>query len=180
MSNEELVSHIRMLREKVGEIYPILVDGEGKVIDGFHRLEAYPDWTRKTVEPANRYEEALIWFAAHKRRGITTKEVKVRLITMAEELLKQGVDKGDISTRIAEDTGYTLQRVLSLLPAKYKLKVKRISGRKGATAKRLYKEKIGKEVKKTKRPTKYLCPVCGTALAFVGDLLVPYHEAIKR
>jgi len=179
-SKEELVSHIRASREKVGELYPVLVDEEGKIIDGYHRLEAYPDWVRKTVEPASPYEEALIWFAAHKRRKVTTKEAKVKFIAMAEELLKEGVPKGEIATRLAEVTGYTVQRVSSLLPAKYKLKVKRVAGRKGAVVKRLYKEKIKKEVKKkqVRRPTKYLCPACGTPLALVADLLVPYHEAI--
>jgi len=178
---EELINRIKKLREKVGEVYPVIVDKEGKIIDGWHRLEASPNWTRKVVEPKNRYEEALIWFAAHERRQVEKKEIQVKFITMAEELLKQGVDKGQIATKIAEDTGYTLQYVLSHLPPKYKLKEKRAAGKKGAIVRSVYAEEIKKEIeqKQTKPPTKYLCPLCGGALALVGDLLVPYHEALK-
>jgi hypothetical protein len=179
---EELANRIKKLREKIGEVYPIIVDKEGKIIDGWHRLEASPDWTKKVVDPKNRYEEALIWFAAHERRQTEKKEIQVKFITMAEELIKQGVDKGQIAAKIAEDTGYTLQYVLTHLPSKYKLEEKRAAGKKGAAVRSVYAEEIRKEIeqKQAKPPTKYLCPLCGGALAFVGDLLVPYHEALKR
>jgi len=160
---QEFIARIKTLRDKIGEIYPVLETKEGKIIDGWHRLQAHPNWKRRVIEPSSAYDEALIWFAAHERRRISRKEIKVRLITMAEELIKQGFDRGEIATKIAEDTGYTLQHVLSLLPAKYKHKVKRVAGKKAAVVKRLYKEEIKKEVE-----------------TLVGELLVPYHEALKR
>jgi len=179
---EELLQRIRRLREKVGEIYPVIETPE-KILDGHHRLEACPDWKlRKLVTPKDPYEEALIWFAAHERRTIPKKEVQAKLITMAEHLLKQGVEKGKIAQKIAEDTGYSPNYIASLLPQKYKVKTKVEAGKKAAEVKILYKEEVKKEAEKALPPTqpkKYLCPVCGSALALVGDLLVPYHEATR-
>ncbi len=177
---EELLKRIRLLREKVGEIYPV-IETPDKVLDGHHRLEACPDWKlRKLVTPKDEYEEALIWFAAHERRQIPRKEMQAKLIAMAEHLLKKGTEKGQITKKIAEDTGYNPNYIASLLPQKYKIKTKAEAGKKAAEVKVLYKEEVEKEAEKTlppKQPKKYLCPVCGSPLALVGDLLVPYHEA---
>lgn len=179
---EELLQRIKRLREKVGEIYPIIETPE-KVLDGYHRLEACPDWKeRKLVTPKDEYEEALIWFAAHERRIIPKKEVQAKLIAMAEHLLKQGVEKGQIAQQIALDTGYSPNYIASLLPQKYKVKTKAEAGKKAAEVKVYYQEEIKKEIEKaapSAQPKKYLCPICGSPLALVGDLLVPYHEATR-
>ena len=42
---------IALLAEKsVKALYPVLEDAHGNIIDGFHRLEADPEWPRKTLE----------------------------------------------------------------------------------------------------------------------------------
>ncbi|MEM2338411.1 MAG: hypothetical protein QXP06_07455 [Candidatus Bathyarchaeia archaeon] len=177
----ELLQRIKRLRDKVGEIYPIIETPE-RVLDGHHRLEACPDWKeRKIVTPKNPYEEALIWFAAHERRKVSKKEVQVKLLTMAEHLLKSGVERGQIIKQIAEDTGYNEKYIASMLPAKYKAPQKVKAAEKAVEIKPVYKEEVKKEVEKmkVKQPKKYLCPICGNPLALVGDLLVPYHEALK-
>ncbi len=176
---EELLQRIKRLREKVGEIYPV-IETPDKVLDGHHRLEACPDWKlRKLVTPQNPYEEALIWFAAHERRKVEKKEFQAKLLAMAEFLLKQGVEKGQIAKQIAEDTGYAQNYINSMLPSKYKNIEKAKAAKKAVVVKPIYKEEVRKEVEKMqpKQPKKYLCPVCGSPLALVGDLLVPYHEA---
>jgi len=43
------------ISEKIGQLYPVLVDAEGNVIDGFHRLEADPKWrTEKLLDEFKR------------------------------------------------------------------------------------------------------------------------------
>jgi hypothetical protein len=176
---DELLLTLRKLRELVGELYPVLVDEEGNIIDGWHRVKVNPNWHRKMVKCKDVSDKALVWLAAHARRGINPKELSVKMIQVAEKLLTEGVPREQIVTKIAELTGYSERHVRRLLPAKYKAKEKA----RTPTVKLLYEEKPKPAEEKPaerKAPAKYLCPVCGAALAFVGDLLVPYHEVLKR
>jgi hypothetical protein len=176
---DELLLTLRKLRELVGELYPVLVDEEGNIIDGWHRVKVNPNWHRKMVKCKDVSDKALVWLAAHARRSINPKELSVKMIQVAEKLLGEGVPRDQIVTKIAELTGYSERHVRRLLPAKYKAKEKA----RTSTVKLLYEEKPKPAEEKPaerKAPAKYLCPVCGAALAFVGDLLVPYHEALKR
>jgi hypothetical protein len=174
---DELLLTLRKLREFVGELYPVLVDEEGNIIDGWHRVKVNPNWHRKTVKCKDMSDKAIVWLAAHARRDVSPKELSVKMIHVAEKLLTEGVPREQIVAKIAEITGYSERHVRRLLPAKYKAKEKA----RAQKAKILYKgeEKPAEKKAEKKMPKKYLCPICGSPLALVGDLLVPYHEAIK-
>jgi len=44
----------------VGQIYPVLRDAEGRVIDGWHRLDVNPNWKSVTLEGIKTEEDRLI------------------------------------------------------------------------------------------------------------------------
>ena len=77
----------------IGQLYPVLRDAEGKVIDGFHRLDANPEWKSVTLENVRTEEERLI-VSAHVnigRREIT-KEEKIKIVNdLAEIYYQQGL-----------------------------------------------------------------------------------------
>jgi len=53
--------------KKIGQLYPILRDAEGKVIDGWHRLDVNPQWKSITLEDVKTEEDRLIISAARAR-----------------------------------------------------------------------------------------------------------------
>jgi hypothetical protein len=79
--------------EKVGELYPVLENQEGKVLDGDHRIEANPRHHRKTIQTKNRIEEILVRLHAHHRRRIPQEETRALVAELALELEKEGNEK---------------------------------------------------------------------------------------
>ena len=77
----------------IGQLYPILKDADGKVIDGFHRLEVNPAWKSITLENVKTEEERLI-VSAHAnigRRNVTRKERMDVINRLAEIYYAQGL-----------------------------------------------------------------------------------------
>ncbi len=77
----------------IGQLYPILKDADGKVIDGFHRLEVNPNWKSITLENVKTEEERLI-VSAHAnigRRNVTRKERMDVINRLAEIYYAQGL-----------------------------------------------------------------------------------------
>lgn len=69
----------------VGQLIPVLRDAEGKVIDGYHRLDVDPNWKSVTLEDVKTDEERLI-VSAHiniSRRRITNKEKRLIINQLA-------------------------------------------------------------------------------------------------
>lgn len=50
----------------IGQLYPILRDAKGRVIDGYHRLDANPKWKSVQLDNVRTEEERLI-VSAHAR-----------------------------------------------------------------------------------------------------------------
>jgi hypothetical protein len=177
---EEFITRLRKLRGLVGEVYPVIVDAEGNIIDGWHRVKVDPSWHKKIVECKDMGEKALVWFAAHERRTVSQKELSTNMIHVAEKLLRQGIQRDQIVAKIAELTGYTEQYIRKFLPAQYKAKEKA----RAKPIKLVYPEEkpklAGEKPAERRMPTKYLCPICGSPLALFGELLIPYHEALRK
>lgn len=77
----------------VGQLYPVLRDAEGKVIDGKHRLDSDPNWFSRTL-PHVKTEEQRILVAFHAnvgRRKIPVKEKAGMINALAEIYLAQGL-----------------------------------------------------------------------------------------
>ena len=84
---------LRKSTRAVGQLYPVLRDSSGKVIDGFHRLDVDPDWKSITLENVENEEGRLI-VSVHAnilRRGISRKEKMKKINDLAEIYYKQGL-----------------------------------------------------------------------------------------
>jgi len=77
----------------VGQLYPVLRDARGRVIDGYHRLDVNPEWKSVTLYNVKSEEDRLI-VSAHVnlgRREISRDE-KVRIVNdLAEIYYQQGL-----------------------------------------------------------------------------------------
>jgi len=180
--DEEVVQNLRRSRELLGELDEVILDQDGQPIDGKHRLKAYPGWKTRTVQ-ADRKTAILLRLHRNYRRTISKEETKALLYELALTLKNEGVPDELIAQEIVKLSPYSPQYTLSLLPKKFKQPAKVKTGEKAAksTYKVLYKEEAEKEKPaEQKLPKKYTCPICGSLLALVGELLVPYHEALKK
>jgi DNA repair exonuclease SbcCD ATPase subunit len=123
----------------VGQLYPVLVDKAGNVIDGAHRREADPNW-RTEVHPEIDTEEKFLVarsVANWHRRQVSAEEKAEWINALAELYRKQGykvkgkktVIKGgytntnEILIKIMENTGLSQSTVGKYLSNEYKAKV---------------------------------------------------------
>jgi len=124
MSEEEQYD-LRKSAEKVGELYPVLISKTGETIDGFHRINAKANWRREVRENIDTPEKVLkARLISNKfRRKVTAVEVRGWINDLAEiALTEHGIEPGEISGWVAEETGYDEHSVRDYLDQKYKLK----------------------------------------------------------
>ena len=109
--------------KKIGQLYPVLVDVEGKVIDGFHRLEVDPNWKKERLEGIDSEEKLLIArsIANWHRRQVSREEKEEWINGLAVIYKKQGLKvraknrTNEIVDRIVEVTGLTPHTVREYL-----------------------------------------------------------------
>lgn len=104
----------------VGQLYPVIVNQTGKVLDGNHRVEENPSWHKKVVETKSRAEEILVRIHAHHRRRVSQEETKAMLLELAAGLEASGTECRTISAEITKLTPYSDRYIQMLLPEKYK------------------------------------------------------------
>jgi len=111
-------------KRSIRELYPVLRDAHGNVIDGFHRLEIDPAW----------HDEILYWIktptqlwlariiANTHRRKVSREERAQQILELAKSLVENDkVPKEEIVSTIAELTTFTERYVRELLPDEYKM-----------------------------------------------------------
>lgn len=118
--------------EKIGQLYPVLVDAKGNIIDGHHRLEADPNWRKEKISEIDTEEKLLVarcvsnW---HRRQ--VGREEKTEWINGLAKLYKnQGykvegksrssVPKNEIVEKIVEVTGLHKTTIIAYLYREYK------------------------------------------------------------
>ena len=116
--------------EKIGQLYPVLLDSEGNVIDGVHRIEADPNWRTEKLPEIDTEEKLLIarCVANWHRRPISREEKENWINNLAGLYLKQGyrvsgrrggssgAPPNEIVDKIHDETGiskYTIRGYLS-------------------------------------------------------------------
>lgn len=118
---------LKKSKKRIGQLYPVLTDKKGNIIDGNHRLEADPNWRKQVVPEIETEEDLLIarcvsnW---HRRR--ITAEEKIKWINdLAELYKKQGykvlITGNEIVKKIVEATGVSTPTVYKYLDDKYKV-----------------------------------------------------------
>lgn len=113
--------------EKIGQLYPVLVDAKGKVIDGFHRLKADPHWRKEKLSEIDTEEKLLVarCVANWHRRQIPSEEKEEWINGLARIYKKQGLTitrhRNEILHKIASVTGLAPVTVMRYLKSEFKL-----------------------------------------------------------
>lgn len=111
------IETLQSSHKKYGQLYPILVDAEGNIIDGFHRIKVNPNWEKRKLDwvktDVDRIKIGMI--ANFDRREITTEEITKKLGELAQ---LTGWDAQKIGEEL--DRSYTW--VIKYLPQKFKNK----------------------------------------------------------
>jgi len=116
LKENETVIGLRESEKLVGQLYPVLVDEEGNVLDGQHRLKANPNWRKETVKDIDsERKKAMIRLHANwQRRPHFDRE---RELT---ELAKVTGWKG--AAPYAAFLGCSIRTIQRYLPWEYKLR----------------------------------------------------------
>ena len=124
MTEEHEVSDLRHSSKIVGKLYPVLLDADGNIIDGQHRLVADSDWPAVRLFHIRSEKERLLarLISNACRRTVSPKEKKERLGRLGAIYLKEGGKPGKLAYRLAEETGMSYTWVMKYLPDKYKLR----------------------------------------------------------
>jgi hypothetical protein len=136
LSEEEY--DLRKSADKIGELYPVIMSKTGEVVDGFHRLNAKAGWRREVREDIDTPEKVLVarLISNKFRRQVTAEEVRGWINDLAEiALIEHGIEPGEISGWVAEETGYSPITVRQYLDEKYLESIKSKSGKEGAEKK---------------------------------------------
>ena len=90
----------------VGKIYPVIRDGNGKIIDGFHRIEVDPHWESITLKEVKTIEDRLIvgLHANLGRRSVRREEKRKTINALAKIYWDQGL-RPKVSRIIIDKTG---------------------------------------------------------------------------
>jgi len=144
--------------QKVGQLYPVLVNQDGKILDGNHRSAELANPEKKTVETKNRYEELMVRGNAHYRRRVPQEETRQLVIEMANEAVKLGTPKNEVAKKLFEDLPYSEGYILELLPSEFKDTKKVESGLASGVARSV--QIVEHTVKTQDMP---ICEVHGTA-----------------
>ena len=103
--------------KKVGKLYPVLVDAHGNVIDGYHRLEADPDWpVRKVEEITDPVQLTIARLVANVCRREVSAEEKTEWLRQIAELT------GWSPKEIAENLPVSYTWVMKYIPDEYKVR----------------------------------------------------------
>ncbi len=118
MTNE----HLESSSKRIGQLYPILVDYYGNVIDGEHRLGVDENWRRLRLEHIRTEKDLLIAriISNTVRRSVPRKEKRELLERLGELYLSEGAEPGNIAHKIADETGMSYTWVMKYLPHRFK------------------------------------------------------------
>lgn len=110
------MSEIKDSASKIGQLYPILLDAHGNIIDGHHRIEANKNWMKIKLENVRTEEDILLCKLISNmcRRNISPQEKGQLLEKLGNLYLNQGHEK--IAQKIAEKTGMSYRWVMKYIP----------------------------------------------------------------
>ena len=117
--------------ERIGQLYPILVDYHGNIIDGEHRFGVDEKWRKVRLEHIRTEKDRLIARIVSNtvRRSVPRKEKRELLERLGEIYLNEGVEPGKIAHKIADETGMSYTWVMKHLSDRFKDSVKSESAR---------------------------------------------------
>ena len=118
--DSEVLKAIRKSAEKFKQLYPILLDANGEMIDGDHRNKVFKTPEKRTLDyiktKKDRLEARLV--ANHARNGQHKETWELNLKELAEILQREGVER--IGMAISEETGLPYRTIMKYLPSSFK------------------------------------------------------------
>jgi len=119
---DETAYDLAETRRSVHELYPVLLDAHGNIIDGNSRLDAAPGWRTETRE--NIMTRSQLWLArivANSCRRVVSREERAEQITeLARSLMEEELPRGDVVSTVSRLTTFSDRYVRKLLPDEYK------------------------------------------------------------
>lgn len=115
---ERAVSNLKHSSERVGRLYPVLLDKEGNIIDGQHRLAADADWPAIRLDHIGSEKERLLARLVSNvcRRTVSASEKRETLERLGRIYIEEGEKPRKLPGRIAEETGMSYRWVMKYLP----------------------------------------------------------------
>lgn len=119
------ISDLKRSSQRIGKLYPVLLDKNGNIIDGQHRLAADPHWPKMRLDNVSSEKERLLARLVSNvcRRTVSFNEKKEILQQLGRICLEEGERPGKLAHRIADMTGMSYTWVMKYLPEKYKRRV---------------------------------------------------------
>ena len=110
LSDDEDIQTLRGSSKKIGSLYPVLLDSNGNVIDGLHRLKADPNWPKFTVKGVlSPWQVSWARLIANERRNVSPEE-KAQLLREIYVYTKW------TPQQMAEELGWNIRKVYRYLP----------------------------------------------------------------
>jgi hypothetical protein len=118
LAKEVEISDLRLSAKTVGKLYPVLLDRDGNVIDGKHRLAADESWPKIKLEHVGCERERLLARLISNvcRRTVSSSEKSDTLARLGRIYLEAGERPGKLAYRIAQETGMSYRWVMKYLP----------------------------------------------------------------
>lgn len=115
-------SELRESARRIGHLYPVLVDKHGNVLDGNHRLDIDRKWKKVKLRHIDNERDGILVriISNNVRRQVPAKEKERLLGKLADIYLKEGVMPGDLTHKIAQETGMSYQWVAKYIPVSFK------------------------------------------------------------
>jgi hypothetical protein len=126
------IQELKDSSKKIGQLYPILLDNYGRIIDGEHRSKVDPEWRSIKLDYIKTEKDLFIAkIACNTIRRKPSKAEKSEILTkLAEIYLKEGIAVGKIAYSLSEETGMSYRWIAKYLPAKYKNHIRSLAGMK--------------------------------------------------
>lgn len=123
MVDKQIVTDLKLSARQFGRLYPVLLDRDGNVLDGNHRLKADPNWPKMKLENVKTEEDRLVVKLISNlcRRNVSAAEKTQIVGALARAYLKQGVKPGQLGLKIAERTGMSYRWAMNYLPDDLKM-----------------------------------------------------------
>jgi len=112
---DKLVDRLKRSAEDIGELYPILIDEKGVVLDGRSRVKANPNWRKEVVKGLDKKKKLKIKYHANWHRKDFNRSKA--LTEIAEKTNWRGLEP------FAEFLDVSKETINKYLPEMYKLRV---------------------------------------------------------
>jgi len=116
------VNELKSTSERIGQLYPILVDFYGNIVDGQHRFDANPKWTKMQLNHIKTKKDRIIAkiISNNVRRYVCKEEKRKLMGELGDIFLREGIAVGKIAYEISSVTGMSYRWVMKYLPNTFK------------------------------------------------------------